>query len=322
METILVTGGAGFIGSHLCECLLRKGKKVICVDNFNDFYSPKVKDDNHKSCRSDPSFVLCRSDIRDFNELELIFSKNKIDKICHLAATVSVRPSPKSQGLYTSVNVKGTENLLEFSEKYKVKRLVFASSSSVYGDRKDIPFIESDRPARIISEYAVTKKAGEELCLNFHDKTKIPVTCLRLFTVYGPRGRPDMAVHKFTKLIEEGTDVQVYGDGTISRDYTHVSDVVDAFMSALSVSSGYEIINIGNSKPVKLNELIDILESILGKKAKIKRLDKPKEDVNITFADINKAKKLLGYTPKVDIKEGVRIFVEWFKKNKSISNSK
>ena len=312
METILVTGGAGFIGSHLCEKLLELGYGVICIDNFDDYYDPKVKEKNLKVCLKDPRFKLDITDVGDFHELEKIFEKNKISKIVHLAAKAGVRASLKNPEKYREVNVNGTLNLLELARKFNIKKFIFGSSSSVYGTNKKIPFSEKDQTDNITSPYAETKRTAEIFCSYYHKMFKMNIICLRYFTVYGPRGRPDMAPYKFTKLIASGEEVPVYGDGGSKRDYTYVSDVVDGIVRALDKNLGFEIINLGNSKAVELRYLISLIEDNLGKKAKIKQLPIQAGDVPITYADIKKAKKLLGWEPKIKIEEGIKRLVKWY----------
>ena len=312
METILVTGSAGFIGSHLCEKLLELGYGVICIDNFDDYYDPKVKEKNLKVCLKDPRFKLDITDVGDFHELEKIFEKNKISKIVHLAAKAGVRASLKNPEKYREVNVNGTLNLLELARKFNIKKFIFGSSSSVYGTNKKIPFSEKDQTDNITSPYAETKRTAEIFCSYYHKMFKMNIICLRYFTVYGPRGRPDMAPYKFTKLIASGEEVPVYGDGGSKRDYTYVSDVVDGIVRALDKNLGFEIINLGNSKAVELRYLISLIEDNLGKKAKIKQLPIQAGDVPITYADIKKAKKLLGWEPKIKIEEGIKRLVKWY----------
>ena len=315
-NTILVTGGAGFIGSHVCERILGKGDNVVCVDDLNDYYNPDAKESNIKGFLTNEKFKFYRVDIRDFKKLENIFNENKIDKVIHLAARAGVRASLKNPELYFDVNVNGTENLLKLAVKYGIKNFVFGSSSSIYGTNKKIPFSEEDDVNKQISPYAESKKKAEVLCRQYHDKFNMNITCLRFFTVYGPRGRPDMAVYKFTKLISEEKEIELYGSVESKRDYTYISDIVEGVMSALEKGLGFEIINLGNSTPVKLKELVEAIEKQAGKKAKIKMKEKQPGDVLITFADINKAKRLLNYRPKVGIKEGIRKFIEWYNKNK------
>ncbi|MEM3373885.1 MAG: GDP-mannose 4,6-dehydratase [Candidatus Woesearchaeota archaeon] len=313
METILVTGGAGFIGSHVCDKLLEKKKKVICLDNFNDYYDPEIKRKNILHNLKNKNYVLIKADIRDYDKLKEVFKNYKPNKVVHLAARAGVRPSLENPFIYEETNVNGTLNLLELSKDYKVKNFVFASSSSVYGNNKKVPFSEDDKTDNAISPYAATKKAGEVLCYTYSYLYNLNSSCLRFFTVYGPRGRPDMAPYMFTKNILEGKPIKVYGDGSSKRDYTYVSDVVSGIIAALEKNFKYEIFNLGNSNTVSLNELIKTIEEITGKKAIIKREKMPKGDVPLTYADITKSKRLLGYEPKTNIKEGMQKFYEWYK---------
>lgn len=307
---VLVTGGAGFIGSHVCEALLNKGDSVLCIDNFNDFYNPQIKKENIQNLNK--NFILYEKDIRDYGELKKIFEENKIDGVVHLAAMAGVRQSAANPFLYTDVNIRGTLNMLELSRDFDVKNFIFSSSSSVYGVNKQLPFCETDRLDSIISFYGITKRAGEQLCKLYHDIHGLNVTCLRLFTVYGPRNRPDMAAYKFAKAIDSGKELTMYGDGTSKRDFTYISDVASAILMALEKSLKFEIINIGNSKTVELKYFISLFERYLGKKAKIKQLPPQPGDVPATYADISKARRLLGYEPKTNVEQGVKNLVEWY----------
>ena len=317
MDKILVTGGAGFIGSHVCDALLKKGKQVICLDSFNDYYSPERKRKNIQHNISNNSFFLEEKDITQFEKLKEVFKKHKMKTVIHLAAQAGVRASLKNPSLYEEINVKGTLNLLELSRRYNVQNFVFGSSSSVYGLNKKIPFSENDKTNTPISPYAATKKAGEMLCHTYSKIHGLNIICLRFFTVYGPRGRLDMAPYLFTKLINENKPIFKYGDGTSKRDYTYVNDVVQSILSASEKNYSFEIFNIGNSKTVELNKFISVIENLLGKKAKIIQKQMPQEDVPVTYADISKAKKDLGYDPKTDIKQGMKEFITWFNKNNS-----
>ena len=313
-EHILVTGGAGFIGSNLIRRLLADNKSVICVDDFNDYYSPLTKENNIKQFLGQKNFQLCRVDIRDFNSLKEIFSSNEISKVVHLAARAGVRPSLENPLLYEEVNLRGTMHLLELSKN--VENFIFASSSSVYGNNKKIPFSEYDNVDKAIAPYAATKKAGEVMCHAYHHLYNIPISCLRFFTVYGPSGRPDMAPYKFTKWIDEGKEVQRFGNGHSKRDYTYVDDIVDGVISALDKQFKYEIFNLGNSHSIELNYFIGLIEKELGKKAKIVELPSQPGDVNITYADISKSNNMLNFQPKVSIENGIAKFVKWYKTNK------
>lgn len=312
MENILVTGGAGFIGSHLSERLLSEGRRVICLDNFDAFYDPGIKRDNIAPLLKRDGFTLIEGDIRDMKLLEGLFCREKINAVVHIAARAGVRPSIREPILYYDVNVHGTMNLLEMARDYSIGRFIFASSSSVYGENKKVPFSEEDPVDNPISPYAATKKAGELICYTYHHLYQIPVACLRFFTVYGPRQRPEMAIHKFTRLIHEGKAVPVYGDGTSRRDYTYIEDIIDGIMASLHAEIAYEIINLGESQTVGLREMISLIEEGLHQKASIEWLPVQPGDVPVTYADIGKAREILGYHPRTDIKQGIKRFVEWF----------
>jgi UDP-glucuronate 4-epimerase len=311
--TVLVTGGAGFIGSHVIDQLLGLGHRVVCLDNFDTFYDPNIKRQNIAGAASNAGFTLIEGDLRDENTLASIFSARQIDAVIHLAARAGVRPSIVDPALYYDVNVRGTMNLLLAMRKAGVKRLVFASSSSVYGNNKKIPFSEADTVDFPISPYAATKKAGELLSYTFHHLDAINVYCLRFFTAYGPRQRPEMAIHKFVRRIMNGEPVTVFGDGGMQRDYTFVGDVAAGVIAALDRVSGYEIINIGNSQAVSLGDLVSVIERVVGRAAIVHHEPQPPGDVDITFADVHKAHRLLGYSPTTSIEEGVTRFVEWLK---------
>jgi UDP-glucuronate 4-epimerase len=310
---ILVTGGAGFIGSQTCEKLLRENICVICLDNFNDFYDPEIKEKNIQGLLGNNGFTLYREDILDKQKLRDIFTKHKIDLVIHLAARAGVRPSINNAALYAEVNIKGTINLLECCNDFEVDQFIFASSSSVYGGNKKIPFSEADNVDKPVSPYAATKKAGELICHTYNHLFGISVFCYRFFTVYGPRQRPEMAIYKFTKSLLGNNPIEVYGDGSSSRDYTYIDDITDVIINNLDNVKGYEIFNLGNSKPVKLLDLIKMLEDETGKNAIIEYADFKQGDVETTFADILKADKMLKYNPKIAIKEGLKKFVDWYK---------
>lgn len=329
-EIILVTGGAGFIGSHLVERLLKEGYKVICLDNFNDYYDPKLKEKNISNVLDNPNFELIRGDILDIRLLDDIFSGNYIqefqsqslrpktqdlrpNKVIHLAAMAGVRASIISPDVYVDVDMKGTLNLLDMGQMYEIKQFIFASSSSVYGINKKVPFREDDPIKLQISPYAAAKKSAELFCMTYNHLYNIPITILRLFTIYGPRQRPDMAIRKFTGLALKNKHITMFGDGTSKRDYTYISDCIDGFISSLKNPMDFEIFNIGNGKTIQLKELIELIGRATGKEIKIKHLDNQLGDVPITFSDITKARKLLGYEPEVSIEKGVRTFVEWYK---------
>ncbi|CAG1020979.1 partial UDP-glucuronate 4-epimerase, partial [Methylococcales bacterium] len=314
--TILVTGGAGFIGSHLVERLLSQGRQIVVLDNFNDFYPPAYKRENISSAIRNPSLTCYETDICNTAACREIFEKHGIEKIVHLAAYAGVRPSIERPLLYEEVNCRGTLNLLELSRIYKVKQFIFGSSSSVYGNNKKIPFSEDDPVNEPISPYAATKRAGELYCYNYHHLYKIPIVCLRFFTVYGPRQRPDLAIRKFTELIDFDQEIPMYGNGTTQRDYTFFSDIIDGVVSTLNRQFNFEIINLGNSTPIQLKRLIELIEQELGKKARITMLPEQPGDVHRTYADVRKAEHFLHYKPKVPIEQGIRLFVDWHKERK------
>ena len=313
---IVVTGGAGFIGSHLCEKLISLGSKIICIDDFDNFYNPAIKENNISEVTGSNHFKLYRSDITNPTQMEKIFSENSIDMVIHLAARAGVRPSIQNPLLYERVNILGTMNLLECCKKYNVTKFIFASSSSVYGGNKKLPFSEEDNVDHPISPYAATKKAGELICYTYYDLYKISIYCFRFFTVYGPRQRPEMAIHKFTRQILKGEDIEIYGDGSSSRDYTYIDDVISGILSSLEQIGGFEVINLGNSNTVKLIDLIRLIEITTGEKGNLKFTKSQPGDVFITYADIRKARKMLKYLPKTNIKEGLVKFVNWYKEKR------
>lgn len=310
---VLITGGAGFIGSHVTESLLKREDHVVSLDNMNDYYSHKIKEKNIQGFKDNPNFKFFKADITNYNEIRKVFEKEKFDKVVHLAACAGVRQSLVYPQIYSNTNIIGTLNLLELSKEFEVKNFIFASSSSVYGNNNKVPFSEGDIVDSPISVYAATKKSGELLCHVYSSLYKMNITCLRFFTVYGPRGRPDMAPLKFTTLIDKGLQIEVYGDGTSSRDYTYISDIVQGIIAALDKNLRFEIINLGNSNTVKLSYFISLIEKNLNKKAKIIRKDKQQGDVEHTYADISKAKRLLQYSPRVKIEEGIKSLVDWYK---------
>lgn len=314
----IVTGAAGFIGSHLCERLLKDGWSVIGVDNFDDFYDPQVKRNNIKDCLKNNQFKLVEADIRGSTAMNKVVGEGA-DVIVHLAARAGVRPSIAQPAIYADVNINGTVTLLEVAKKNGIKKFVFASSSSVYGNNKKVPFSEDDNVDFPISPYAATKKAGELICHTYHHLNAIAMTCLRFFTVYGPRQRPDLAIHKFARLIEDGKPIPVYGDGSMMRDFTYIDDIIDGTVAAIDKCAGYNIYNLGESRPVTVSTLIGEIENALGKKAKIDRLALQPGDVERTYADVTKARRDLGYNPNTEISDGLKHFVEWFRQNK-ISN--
>lgn len=315
MKNILITGGAGFIGSHLVDRLLATGEwRVTVVDDFNDFYDPAIKSENVRPQLENPNYNLFRIDIRDKPGLEKVFESASFDCIVHLAARAGVRPSLEQPLLYTETNIRGTMNLLELAREHGIKQFVFGSSSSVYGINAKVPFSEDDPIRQPISPYAATKAAGELLCHTYSHLYGIRCVCLRFFTVYGPRQRPDLAIHKFARLITDGKAIPVFGDGTTRRDYTYINDIVAGVRAAIDYeASNYEVINLGESRTVELRELIELLEKELGSKAKIDRQPLQPGDVPQTFADITKARRLLGYDPQTQIEDGIKKLVEWFR---------
>jgi UDP-glucuronate 4-epimerase len=313
MTSILVTGGAGFIGSHLVEALVRDGHDVVVLDNFDTFYDPAVKRRNLAAFAGRPGFALVEGDIRDEKRVEAIFGSHPIGVVVHLAARAGVRPSIEQPLLYSDVNLNGTVVLLEACRRHNVGKFVFGSSSSVYGNNPKVPFAEKDDVERPISPYAATKRAGELLCATYHALYRLNVFALRFFTVYGPRQRPEMAIHKFTRFIDRGLPLPRFGDGSTRRDYTYVSDVVAGVLRAIERVQGYEIINLGGSRTTRLTDLIALLETRLGRKAVVEAQPDQPGDVVTTWADVDKAHRLLGYDPKVTIEDGLTRFVEWYR---------
>jgi UDP-glucuronate 4-epimerase len=322
LQTILITGGAGFIGSNLAQELLRKGNKVIIIDNYNDYYDPRIKRSNVEEVLQfmkdngieDKNLLLYEGDIRDKNFLEKVFM-NPMEVVVHLAAMAGVRYSIENPELYYNVNINGTFHLLEECRKNRISKFIFASSSSVYGNNKKVPFREGDPVDHPISPYAATKKSGELLCYTYHHLYDISIACLRFFTVYGPRQRPDLAIRKFTKLMLQDQEIPFYGDGTNERDYTYIEDIIDGINRAISwMDTGkkqFDIFNLGGEHSISLKEMVATIEEVLGKKAKLKMLPMQAGDVDRTCADLTKVNKSLGFQPKTEFKEGIGKFVEW-----------
>lgn len=311
-QKFLVTGGAGFIASHLCEALLAEGAELVVIDDFNDYYAPAVKFANIANFLE--KITLVKGDIRDANLVEELFAKHQFAKVFHFAARAGVRPSIADPRLYLSTNIDGTLNLLEACRIHGVKHFVFASSSSVYGVNKKTPFAEDDLIQRTISPYAASKLAAEQLCSNYSHLHGIRCICLRFFTVYGPRQRPDLAISKFTHQIMADQPIDQYGDGSTARDYTFIEDIIHGVMAAGHyTATNFEIINLGGSAANTLSQLISGIEEILGKKARINYLPDQPGDVPLTFADVSKANRLLGYTPGTPLIQGLRRYVEWVK---------
>lgn len=310
----LVTGGAGFIGSHVSTRLLREGCRVVIVDDFNDFYDPAIKRRNLERVHATGTMKIHKVDIVDKAALDRVFATGKFDGVIHLAARAGVRPSIEQPLLYAQTNVTGTLNLLECARVAGIKKFIFASTSSVYGINAKIPFSESDPIFKPISPYAATKLAGEALCHTYHHLYDMDMACLRFFTVYGPSQRPDLAIHKFARLIAAGKPIEMYGDGSTRRDYTFIDDIVEGIMACVRGRFGYEIFNLGNSNTVELRYLVEVIERALGKKAIIERRPEQPGDVPVTFADVSKARRMLDYEPKTKIEQGIGKFVEWFQR--------
>lgn len=318
MNTYFITGGAGFIGSTLTEKLLNEGNKVVVIDNFCDYYNPELKEKNISPFLENDNYKLYNGDIRNRDAIEQIFSENKIDVVVHLAAMAGVRPSIENPLLYQEVNGVGTQNILEEAKLHDVKNLVMASSSSVYGNCKEVPFKEDMIVDFAISPYAATKKANEVMAHVYHKLNKMNIIMLRFFTVYGPKQRPDLAINKFTRLMLNGKEIPMYGDGSTSRDYTYVDDIVDGICKScdyvMEHDDVYEILNIGSNNPISLKEMINIIGKTLGIQPKIKQLPMQPGDVDKTYASIEKAKNLIGYEPTISFEEGIKRFIDWYKK--------
>ena len=314
MRNILVTGGAGFIGSHLVDRLLGEdGWEITVVDDLNDFYSPEIKRTNIAGHLTRDNYHFVEADIRDAAALAAIFAGTKFEVIVHLAARAGVRPSLSEPKLYAETNINGTLNLLELAKKHGIKQFVFGSSSSVYGINSKVPFAETDRIHQPISPYAATKAAAELLCHTYSHLYDIRTICLRFFTVYGARQRPDLAIHKFAKLISAGQPIPVFGDGTMRRDYTYIDDIIQGVRSAIDYDATlYEVFNLGESQTTELKELISLLERELDIHAIIDRQPMQPGDVPTTFADISKSREMLRYNPTTKIAEGIPKFIEWF----------
>jgi UDP-glucuronate 4-epimerase len=308
---ILVTGGAGFIGSHLVEKLLAAGHEVVILDDFNDFYDPQIKHANIAGFAKD--VTVCHVDLRDSESVRSFFHREKVDAIAHLAARAGVRPSIQHPQLYYDTNVTGTLHLLEAARVTGVERFIFASSSSVYGASKTVPFSEDQHLTQTLSPYAATKIAGEFLCSTYSHLYELRVVALRYFTVYGPRQRPDLAIHQFARRIYAGQPIDQFGDGTTRRDYTYIDDVIQGTMVALQYDGPlFDIFNLGESETIQLKDLIAAIENALGKRAKINQLPEQPGDMPLTCADISKARKLLGYEPTTRLSDGLPRFIDWF----------
>ncbi len=312
---VLVTGGAGFIAYHLTSQLLKEACEVAVLDNFNDFYDPEIKRRNVLDLQAQGRVKLHEVDILDTEKLNRVFDEVKPETVVHLAAWAGVRPSLEKPQLYARVNVTGTVNLLESARRHTVASFIFGSSSSVYGGSLSVPYTEDDPVNKPVSPYAATKRAGELLCHTFSHNHGMHITCLRFFTVYGPRQRPEMAIHKFARLIQDDREVPVFGDGHSRRDYTYVDDIVAGITAAMRVNPRFAVFNLGESRTVTLLELIGILERALGKKARLRFLPEQPGDMPITYADITRAREILGYDPGTGIEDGIRKFVDWFRRD-------
>jgi UDP-glucuronate 4-epimerase len=313
---ILVTGGAGFIGSHLTQRLLARGDRVTAFDDFNDYYDPARKWENVNLIVEGPHadrYCLIEGDIRDAAAVDRLFSEGEFDAVIHLAARAGVRPSLQEPILYEDVNCIGTLRLLEAARRHGPGLFLFGSSSSVYGINEKVPFAEDDPVDQPISPYATTKRVGELLCYNYHHLYGFRTACLRFFTVYGPRQRPEMAIHKLTDLMARGKTLPLYGDGGSRRDYTYVDDIVDGLLATLELAPGFEILNLGGADTTSLRDLVHWIAEELAVEPRIDYLPAQPGDVPITYADVSKAARLLGYSPKVPIREGLRRFVSWYR---------
>jgi len=312
-EKVLITGAAGFIGSHLGERLVEAGARVIGVDNLDDFYDTGFKRRNIADLSENASFEFVEADIRDAPAVDRLFLSTRPDKVIHLAARAGVRPSIEDPASYVSVNVDGTANILQSASHAGVDRMIFASSSSVYGNNRKVPFHEDHPVDHPISPYAATKKAGELLCHTWFHLHSMPITCLRLFTVFGPRQRPDLAIYKFLQKVSVGEEIPVFGDGSSKRDYTYVGDIIDGVMAALDGNEGFGVYNLGRGEPVSLNEMVSTIEQVTGQKALIRRLPSQPGDVDITFADVSRARDEFDYDPSVKFGEGVERQYRWMR---------
>ena len=311
---ILITGGAGFIGSSLADSLLNEGNDIVVVDNFNDYYAYEIKEANVKHNLDNPHYHLYKIDLTDKNALKNVFAENNFDTVVHLAGRAGVRPSIERPEDYVESNILATIHILELMKDFNVKKLVFASSSSVYGNCKAQIFSEDLKVTEPISQYAATKSACEQFCYTYHKLYNMNIVCLRFFTVYGPRQRPDLAIHKFTDLISKHQPIPVFGDGTTKRDYTYIDDIISGVKAAIAYNkTPYEIINLGGGEPVSLSQMIKTIETTLGEKAILDRKPMQKGDVDKTVSDISKAQRLLGYNPQTRFSDGIAKFIKWWK---------
>jgi UDP-glucuronate 4-epimerase len=313
---VLITGGAGFIAYHLASALLKSTAEVYLLDNFNDFYDPEIKRQNVRDIQAQGHAPIYEVDILDRERLRQVFKETRPDAIVHLAAWAGVRPSLEKPEIYTSVNITGTVNLLELAKEFSTPCFIFGSSSSVYGGSQRVPFTETDPVDRPVSPYAATKRAGELLCHTYSYNFSMHITCLRFFTVYGPRQRPEMAIHKFAQLMVEEKEIPIFGKGDSRRDYTYVEDIVSGILAAIEVNPRFDIFNLGESQTITLMELVEHLETALGKKARIRHMPVQAGDMDVTYADITHARQMLGYSPQKPVKEGIRLFADWFMRNR------
>lgn len=309
---VLITGGAGFIGYHVAAALIREEADVRILDNFNDFYSPEIKRQNVRDLQLSQKVPIYEVDILDRENLRLVFEQTRPEAVVHLAAWAGVRPSLEKPALYSAVNVTGTVNLLELAKEFSTRCFIFGSSSSIYGGSTRTPFTEDDPADRPVSPYAATKRAGELLCHTYACNFSMNITCLRFFTVYGPRQRPEMAIHKFAQLLFDDQEIPIFGNGDSRRDYTYVEDIVAGVLAAIRANPHFEILNLGESQTISLLELVEHLEKALGIKARLRFLPNQPGDMAITYADITRARRLLGYDPKTPFREGIEGFARWF----------
>lgn len=310
---ILITGGAGFIAYHLAAALLARGAEIVLADNFNNFYDPEIKRRNVRDLQTLGPAPVYELDILDREGLRRLFSETRPDAVVHLAAWAGVRPSLEKPALYSEVNVTGTVHMLEMAREFATRCFIFGSSSSVYGGSTQIPFSEDNPVDNPVSPYAATKRAGELLCRTYSHNYGMHITCLRFFTVYGPRQRPEMAIHKFARLMWDGKPIPIFGSGESRRDYTYVEDIVGGILGAIQINSRFEILNLGESQTISLIEMVKSLENALGRKAELRFLPAQPGDMETTYADISRARRILGYNPQKPFQEGIRLFAEWFK---------
>jgi len=310
---IMVTGGAGFIGSHTVDALLARGDEVLCVDNFNDYYDPERKRKNLQRAGNSPAFRLYEADVRDFDAMAQVFATEKPHKVIHLAAMAGVRNSVQFPLLYEEVNVRGTLNLLELCSHHRVANFVLASTSSVYGASEEIPFKEDNAAIQPLAPYPATKRACELMAHVYHNLHGLRCTALRFFTAYGPRGRPDMTPYLFTEAISQGVEITLFDEGRPQRDFTYIDDIVDGVLASVDADLEYEIINLGNSKPVVMKDFVSIIEGLVGRKANIVALPLPASEPPLTYADISKARQLLGYDPSTSVEDGMQEFIRWYR---------